>query len=683
VLAVDACDPTPVVTHVSDVSNGLLCPRTITRTYRAADACGNAVTCTQLITVRDTTAPVQVGTLADQLVQCDAQVPPPLAPNMADACDTNLTFSVQTLTQFSSVPGNCSKTILYRWTIRDDCNNFLRVNQRVIVRDRTRPVITCPAPVTLVGDADCRAAIPVLTPLVTDNCDPSPVVTQSPLAGTILGPGTHTVTISARDFCGNTQTCTTTVTIHCPPNPALLLLKSVYLGHDGGAGCPGIEKVYGVVGSPVTYCFLVVNTGSVNLSNVTITDPILNVTATVGNLAVGQSATRFAEATLLQDLVNVGTATGTPPSGPPVSDTDPAEVDRILPSIAIQKTVQNGAGAPCPGLELVTAQNGDDVTYCFTVTNTGDTPLRNVTVSDDLLGIPPMLLGQLNPGQSVSTQQTAVVNGNLTNVAAVTGLPPMGPPVTDDDPAQVVTFGPGMKLEKTVYAGNNGVAGCPGVEHLGITAATVVTYCFKVTNTGDLPLLNVKIVDEQLGYTNVVGTISVGQSAIRAVSALVTGSVTNVARAEGKPQTGILVTTDGAVVGMYSPSLQLNKRVFAGHGNALACEAAGQDLTAPLNSPVTYCFEVVNTGDVHLNNITVFDNDLVVGDPAMEFISGSFPLPPGQSVLYTYKALVQGALVNTAAALGNSATPDARRIDGLPNSTDADSAILRVGPAQP
>ena len=30
------------------------CPRIITRTYQAADCCGNTTTCTQMITVNDT-----------------------------------------------------------------------------------------------------------------------------------------------------------------------------------------------------------------------------------------------------------------------------------------------------------------------------------------------------------------------------------------------------------------------------------------------------------------------------------------------------------------------------------------------------------------------------------------------------------------------------------------------------
>ena len=38
-------------------------------------------------------------------------------------------------------------------------------------------------------------------------------VTQSPLAGTVVGPGAHTITITATDAAGNTSTATTTFTV--------------------------------------------------------------------------------------------------------------------------------------------------------------------------------------------------------------------------------------------------------------------------------------------------------------------------------------------------------------------------------------------------------------------------------------------------------------------------------------
>ena len=46
----------------------------------------------------------------------------------------------------------------------------------------------------------------------TDNC-PDPVITQDPAAGTMVGPGVTTMTMTATDSAGNEDTCTFTVTV--------------------------------------------------------------------------------------------------------------------------------------------------------------------------------------------------------------------------------------------------------------------------------------------------------------------------------------------------------------------------------------------------------------------------------------------------------------------------------------
>jgi len=73
--------------------------------------------------------------------------------------------------------------------------------------DDTPPTITVPGEVTLVGNENDEAAIPDLTgeAVVADNCsDPANIsVVQSPAAGTMVGLGTTTVTLTATDEAGN------------------------------------------------------------------------------------------------------------------------------------------------------------------------------------------------------------------------------------------------------------------------------------------------------------------------------------------------------------------------------------------------------------------------------------------------------------------------------------------------
>lgn len=95
----------------------------------------------------------------------------------------------------------------------------------VIVADDVAPTISCQGNQNLSRDADCAATIPDYTSLaiVSDNCSPSPTVTQSPLPGTIVTVPT-VITLSAQDDNGNGASCAFTAvliddtapTISCP-----------------------------------------------------------------------------------------------------------------------------------------------------------------------------------------------------------------------------------------------------------------------------------------------------------------------------------------------------------------------------------------------------------------------------------------------------------------------------------
>ncbi|HVW33255.1 MAG TPA: hypothetical protein VHL53_12000, partial [Acidimicrobiia bacterium] len=78
------------------------------------------------------------------------------------------------------------------------------------------------------------------------------------------------------------------------------------------------------------------------------------------------------------------------------------------------------------------------VTYTYVVTNTGDTPLFNVLVTDDIIGA----IGQiasLAPGQSATLSKTVVVDSTTppTNIGTVVGTDTLGEQVTASDPATI------------------------------------------------------------------------------------------------------------------------------------------------------------------------------------------------------------------------------------------------------
>ncbi len=85
----------------------------------------------------------------------------------------------------------------------------------VTVLDNQAPLVaSCPSPQTASALANCLAPVPDFTVgLVATDCSGPLSFSQSPLAGTMVGPGAHPVTITTTDPANNATTCLTTFTV--------------------------------------------------------------------------------------------------------------------------------------------------------------------------------------------------------------------------------------------------------------------------------------------------------------------------------------------------------------------------------------------------------------------------------------------------------------------------------------
>jgi hypothetical protein len=196
------------------------------------------------------------------------------------------------------------------------------------------------------------------------------------------------------------------------------------------------------VGSTVTWTYVVTNTGNVLLTNVQVTDDddTLGAIGTVSSLAPGELQTLTAAGIAIEGQYgNIATATGTPPVGEDVTDSDPshyfAEPDEppAVAGIDIEKSTNGHDADVVPG---PTIPVGDVVTWTYVVTNTGDVPLTNVQVTDDQDVVVTLPVTTLAPGESaMATATGTAVAGQYANIATATGKPPEGPDVTDSDPS--------------------------------------------------------------------------------------------------------------------------------------------------------------------------------------------------------------------------------------------------------
>jgi uncharacterized repeat protein (TIGR01451 family)/LPXTG-motif cell wall-anchored protein len=441
--------------------------------------------------------------------------------------------------------------------------------------------------------------------------------------------------------------------------PAVNVVKTAVVTGDA---CPGIDGVnLGVVtGQSVTFCYVVTNPGTAPLLNVTVVDD--NATpgtgddfavtlsgltdedgdGTADDLAAGETATGSSSPKAFDatgSFTNVATAAGESASDAQFSDTDPATVVVTAPQVDIVKTAV-ASGDACPGIDGVnlTVVAGDEVTYCYVVTNPGSAPLLNVTVVDDnatpgtgddfavtLSGLTDedgdgtaddLAAGASATGQSPGKEFAGA--GSFTNIATVDGASASGAELSETDDATVVVTRPGLTIVKTAVADP---AGCPGVDGvtLVVDEGDDVRYCYVVTNPGDAPLLNVTVVDDNGtplvpgddfavtlgGLTDEDGDgtaddLAAGATATGA-SSLVSfepGSVINVATADGSSSTGEpFEATDTAVVTARDvpPTVVVTK-------------TAGVDSVLEPGGPVTFTVEVENTSDEAVTVTSITDS---------------------------------------------------------------------------
>ena len=184
------------------------CPRLITRTWTATDACGNAAIAQQTISIVDDQAPVLVNVPANVLATCGNI---PTVPTNITASDNCGTLPVNFTETINGHP-NCQYTIVRTWTAADACGNSAIRQQYIWVADHIAPTIANLPSVELT--VNCDAGVPAAPSLtVSDNCDNSPTVD---LVETIqTGSGTCSYTLlrqwTVTDDCGNSTIAQQTI----------------------------------------------------------------------------------------------------------------------------------------------------------------------------------------------------------------------------------------------------------------------------------------------------------------------------------------------------------------------------------------------------------------------------------------------------------------------------------------
>src|SRR5204863_372890 len=96
-------------------------------------------------------------------------------------------------------------------TATDEAGNNATCTTTFTVTDTMVPTVSCPAPTSASADVGCQAAVPnvLCGVMASDNCSGTNGITlvQSPVAGTLVGLGTNSITVTATDEAGNRTAC--------------------------------------------------------------------------------------------------------------------------------------------------------------------------------------------------------------------------------------------------------------------------------------------------------------------------------------------------------------------------------------------------------------------------------------------------------------------------------------------
>ncbi|MEM7530773.1 MAG: SdrD B-like domain-containing protein [Chloroflexota bacterium] len=347
-------------------------------------------------------------------------------------------------------------------------------------------------------------------------------------------------------------------------------------------------------------------------------------------------------------------------SGDGVDDSWDAGIFQNDPSIDVTVVVDN---------PLI--YSGDDVTYTYTVDNDGNVPLDNVTLNDNVCTNITFVSGDTNNDGILDVDETwtytcsTTLNNDTTNTATAAGLDPNGDPVQDTDTADVDTIDPGIMVEVTP-------------DQTTVPPGTDVTYTYNVTNEGDVPLDNVQLSDDVCspvtfvsGDTNNDNILDLDETWVYTCTTTINEDTTNVATVTGDdPLDGTVSDDDAAFVDVVNPGIEVDK--------------SASTLVAYVGDTIIYTYEVSNSGDTPIRNVSVVDDHcapltLQSGDDNNDNV-----LDVGETWIYTCQVALQDDTHNTVRATGDPDGGDPVSDEDMEDVDIIDPAIqITVQPDQP
>ncbi len=367
------------------------------------------------------------------------------------------------------------------------------------------------------------------------------------------------------------------------------------------------------------------------------------------------------------------------------------------PSLTIRKVAQtadNNAYVPAEGWPMTVTPSALPPGTGFTWILPDPAPAPSKTVPTDEGGfatfqwepIPPEADSQAivqetlqpgyTPGRPGDVDFVCVFRDELGNVRSVQGelnaslsftLNPIGQEIVTCTIWNSFNYAPAIGITKV---------NAPTAVRGDINPPATVTSSYEVTNEGNTPLSNVRVVDDKCapvtgqdpnaGDTNVppnglldldeVWEFTCTRPAVVSRGAAPTQTIVNEATVTGTDPTGETVeASDTDDVDVYFPAINLTKLV----DDPATAAPPAESVTVPQGTPVDYTYSVTNTGNTPLASVSLVDDTPPCEAPTPDPGNTAPPLLPGQTWNYSCTDVTPtGDVINTATVSGLPLNPD-------------------------
>ena len=450
-----------------------------------------------------------------------------------------------------------------------------------------------------------------------------------------------------------------------------------------------------IPGTEIRYTMTMTNTGNVTLNGLSIEDSMKEIGTIEPRkewIDPGESTSVTATHRLTQSEIDAGSVTNTAtafggiPDYPLKSKTSTVttRIERQTPRLSIEKTVDKAS------LSAGETRIGANLSYGFTVSNTGNVAIKGISIDDRLNGLGdikmsyPSKTGELAPGEkatgtaSYSITNADILAGVVTNTAKAVGKNATTGASVESGESTVTTRlakNPSIKIEKT--------ADPTHIAPIDAVAGKEISYSFKITNTGNVNLGDIAVDDsmKDLGTLSPAKkSLAPGESTTAWATHRVTaadieaGTVTNTAKATGSAGGTIIKSAEATAktsiekaVSRMSFEKTVNRKQLSGN-------------EAKAGTSITYSFKISNDGNIPINGVSIDDGLHGLSSISIDWHGHDGTIPAGSSVTgtATYKVTQEDV---DAGKVDNSATTSGTDAHGgkLSKTSTVSTKIERTG----